>query len=459
MLCMFVGRKKELEVLKKYVDGPSGAFLLYGKRRVGKTALIKESLKNYSFLYFQCYENSIEFNLLQFENALINFGVIKERINATSFSQIFYILNLLNKPLYIVIDEYCYLSTYTDSKIIDSDFQNICDNYLTNIHLIICGSQIRIMSSLLNEGNPLYGRIHHSLLLEELNYVEASYFYPNKDLYDKVAFYSIFGGSPFVLKEIDSSLSLKENIMNTFLTIDNDVFNYASKILFTDLSPALSIKELCSFLKNGKNTLTEIETGLGVQKNGNMFKRLKTLIEMGLLDKTNPINKLDNPKLSTYELKDNAIRFFYTFVYSNISLLEVINKDTIYDNYIANTINKFISFRFEEQVRQYYSLLSLSGKRNDIINIGRYHYNDKANRKNGEFDVALKLSNNTYDIVEVKYYKPDRLLTKIEMFKEKEQVKRITELDVNSVHFLSVSGYEKKDESCIDPNDLYSFDF
>ena len=456
---MFVGRKEELRLLRKYIDQEPSVFLLYGKRRVGKTALIKEALKNRPFVYFQCYENSLAFNLEQFENTLILNGVIQDRIHANSFSQIFYYLNLLKKKFVIVIDEYSYLSTYTDNKIIDSDFQHICDNQLGNIHLILCGSQINIMSSLLNKENPLYGRIRNKLLLKELNYVEASYFYPNKSIHEKIAFYAVFGGSPFVLKEIDPSLSLKENIMNTYLSMDNDVFDYAYRVLFTGLSSSLNIKELCSFIKNGKNTLSEIEDGLNVLKNGTMFKRLKTLHELQLIEKTNPVNQLDNPKASTYELNDNAVRFFYTYVYPYISSLGIINKETIYDNYIAKSLITYISCRFEEQARKYFSLLSLLGYRKDIIQIGRYHYNDRIHKKNGEFDVAIKRIDGMYEIVEVKYFKEGHLLSKLMRQEEISQVRGISELEVSGIYFLCSSGYEDADDSCIDIHNLYDFDF
>ena len=456
---MFIGRKAELQQLQQYIGGEPSVFLLYGKRRVGKTELIKEALKGRPFIYFQCYENTLSFNLQQFEMTLIRNGAIKERINADSFSQIFYYLNLLDQKFVIVIDEYSYLSTYTDGRIIDSDFQNICDNHLSNIHLILCGSQINIMSSLLNKENPLYGRIKNKLLLKELNYVEASYFYPNKSIHDKIAFYAVFGGSPFVLKQLNPSLSLKDNIMNTFLSTDNDVFDYAYRVLFTGLSTSLNIKELCSFIKNGKNTLSEIEDGLHVLKNGTMFKRLKTLVELQLIEKSNPINQLDNPKASTYELNDNAVRFFYTYVYPILSSLEIINKETLYENYIAKSLTTYISYRFEEQARKYFSLLSILGLRKDILAIGRYHYNDRIRKRSGEFDVALKLVDGTYTMIEVKYFKEEHLLSKSMRMEEIRQVEEIREIDVQNVFFLCSSGYEDQDDRCIDPNSLYDFQF
>ena len=93
-----------------------------------------------------------------------------------------------------------YLKEINDSLMVDSMFQNIVDHHLSNLNLIISGSSIKTMKDLLIEGNPLFGRFDLTIKLPEFNYFEASQFYPNLTNYDKVAMYSVFGGSPFVNK-------------------------------------------------------------------------------------------------------------------------------------------------------------------------------------------------------------------------------------------------------------------
>ena len=92
---------------------------------------------------------------------------------------------------------------------VDSVFQDVFDNYSSNLNFIICGSEISMMNELLTEGNPLFGRFTKKICIEELNYIETSSFYENKSIMDKIAFYSIFGGSPYINSYIDNKDSLK----------------------------------------------------------------------------------------------------------------------------------------------------------------------------------------------------------------------------------------------------------
>ena len=116
-------------------------------------------------------------------------------------------------------------------------------------------------------------------------------------------------------------------------------------------------------------------------------------------------------------------------------------KDTFYDVCIRDKITTFISHRFEEIVKDYFSIAAKAGKLKDVINIGTYYYNNPVEKTNGEFDVVLKLKNEKYKIVEVKYYN-NKLLSTDEMDHEIEQIKKINELNIDSVAFVSTSGYE-----------------
>lgn len=131
------------------------------------------------------------------------------------------IMDLIISSLYlnIIIDEYPYLKVFEKSETIDSIFQNIIDNCIANISLFISGSHIGMMKNMLEEKNALYGRFYDIIKLNELNYKETETFYSNLKAYDKIALYSIFGGSPFVNNCINPNKTLKENILNTILNL------------------------------------------------------------------------------------------------------------------------------------------------------------------------------------------------------------------------------------------------
>ena len=452
---MFIGRIVEKEKIESFLESNKHTLLLYGKRRVGKTELIKQSFKNNEFVYFECGKNSVENNVKNFIEVLIENGCLPREYEATTFSSVFSTLHMIGKKINIVIDEYPYLYEFEDNKKIDSDFQNIIDNYLANVKLILCGSNVAVMSSLLEEGNALFGRFDDIIHLKELTYKDAQEFYPNVDVYTKIAYYAIFGGSPYLNLKIDPNKDLKTNIINNFLDEDSSCFKYCENLLFTDLPSSININAICTILKNGKKTCTEIENALNSAKNGGINKKLDLLVAMGLIKKYQPINKLGNFKATRYEINDNAIRFFYSFVYANKSILSIVGSNRFYEEYISDKLTTFISHRFEEIVRDYYSIAVKNGEYKDIINIGTYYYDNPIDKTNGEFDVALRLKDDTYKIVEVKYYK-NNLLKADEMKHEAGQIKKINEINISSVAFVCTSGYEDSNTfEVIDVNKMY----
>lgn len=445
---MFVGRSGELKELEDFVESASTkALLLYGKRRVGKTELLHHFFKTANkrkdsvirFVYYECTRDTLENNISSFCDVLISCGVLKQKIGFSGFDELFYFISHTANNLCIIIDEYPYLCEFADNRTIDSQFQKVIDNNLGSNKLIITGSNIAVMRSMLNEKNALFARFDKVIELKELSYLDSSLFYKDLPVYDKIGFYSVFGGSPFINTFINPNISLKENIKNTFLNTTSAVFLYCQHILFSDFSASININGICKVLKNGKKSCAEIENLLSMQKNGLMNKKLETLVQMSLLSKNQPINKKGNNKQTKYEICDNAIRFFYTFVYENKSLLNTIGAEQFFNIYIKEKLNTFISYRFEEICRTYFSLLVKDGKLSNVADIGTYYYDDPKAKTNGEFDVALKLNEGSYTIAECKYYKQGNRLTLLQMKQEAAQVSSITKLNIDSICFISTS--------------------
>ena len=451
---MFFHREKELEEINDELKDKSKKIVIYGKRRVGKTSLIKKVMEGKeNFIYFECIQDTIEENLKLLKMILNKTINIPSYVSFESFEQVFEYINSLNTKYNIIFDEYPYLKKVNNSNRIDSVFQNIFDNYSDNLNFIICGSEINMMNELLTEGNPLFGRFTKKIYISELNYLEASSFYPNKSIMDKIAFYSVFGGSPYINSFIDKNETLENNIKRLLLDEQSPVYNYADSLLISDAINSLQAKKIIAFISNGKKRYSEIESHIDLEKTGKIAKSLKSLVTIKLLKKTYPMNKSNDDKKAYYEINDNVLRFFYTYVYGKNSLIVSLGADNFYDGYIKDSLIGFISHRFEEIVRNFYSILSVNGKLNGVRNIGTYYYDDPINKKNGEFDVALEFKD-YLKIIEVKYYK--NKLTLKEMNKEVEQIKNLkTNLKVEYA-FVATSGYETCEYECLDVNCLYN---
>ena len=401
---MFIGREKELALLQQDYIGK--AAMVYGKRRVGKTTLIQKALKSSSYrtVYFECLKGTMQDNISGFVQELVRAKILPVPLNFGTLQDVFAYLNALPEKIVVVIDEYPYLKAMNDSATVDSIFQNIIDNRLVNIELILSGSHIGMMKDALQEKNALYGRFAVTIKLNELNYLEAAKFYPDKTPYDKAAHYAVFGGSPFVNQALQPTATIRENIISTILNPMSAVYLYASQLLLSDYSVKINAERIFSVIGNGKKRYTEIEDKLDVKKTGNLSKQIKSLIDLEIIARNSPINKIGDNKKSTFEINDNLLRFYFTFIYKNASALQVLGAEAFYDEYIAPALTDFISRRFEGICRDYFSHQVRSGKMKGVRNIGSYYYDDPAHRKNGEFDVALEFADG-YEIYETSVYK------------------------------------------------------
>ncbi len=286
---------------------------------------------------------------------------IPSYVSFTSFEQAFDYLNGLNRKFAVVFDEYPYLKKMNDQKTVDSVFQDVFDNYSSNLNFIICGSEISMMGELLKEGNPLFGRFTKTIYVGELNYIEASSFYTSKSIMDKIAFYAIFGGSPYINAFIDESDSLENNIKRLFLDEGSPVYAYTDSLLISDAVNSLQAKKIIAFIGNGKKKYSEIESHIDPEKTGKIAKSLKSLLSIKLLKKTYPVNRPTDDKKAYYEINDNVLRFFLHLCLWPQFMIVSIGKDSFYEAYTKDSLVTFISHRFEEIARDYFSLLSAKG--------------------------------------------------------------------------------------------------
>lgn len=448
---MFVGRKKYLDKLQKLFKQNRAQVLIYGKRRIGKSELIREACKKVdkTVIYFECLKDTLSINVEAFIKELMRLGVINYQIHFDRFDDLFAFLDTLNLSLIVVIDEYPYLKEYNNTDAIDSMFQKIIDQYLKHIVLVVSGSHMSMMKNLLQEKNALYSRFDYVINLNELDYREASEFYPELSPYEKVAFYSVFGGSPYVNKYLVSSQSLEDNILTLLLDENTAIYQYVDSLLISDLTNTSNAQRILAFLANGRRRYRELEDKLDSQHKGNLSKMLKPLLDMGIVKKIYPINKDNDSKKAFYEISDNILRFYYTYIYQNKSAFNNLPAKVFYDNYVKSSLIIFIAHRFENIAQQYLSL-----NINHIKAIGTYYYDNPKENSNGQFDVALKIDD-YYDLVEVKYHQ--KPLTQKEINNEIKQIKAIKEIKIKNIGFVSINGFDKSETYPyqIDGNDLY----
>lgn len=456
---MFVGREKELAVINNFLNG-KGALLVYGLRRIGKTTLIQKALDNNKrkYVYFECQKTDEK------KNVSLLVDLLKEQIDFIdaefdSFLSLIKEFNKRYKDYVLVIDEYSLIKQfYFQSKKpgygekadeLDSEFQTIIDQHTSNINLILSGSSIHIMKQLTEHKNPLYGRFVREISLSQFDYLDAKKMLPNLSNTDLISFYSVFGGSPYVLQRVNDTQSLKDNICNLILDENGQLRTHLRNNVINELENDIDLHEILDVIKNGSKKYNEIESQAHISTSGLLDKKLTKLLELDIIEARYPIGKENDKKKKYYQIKDNLLKFYYAYVFRQDNRISLLSPARYYEIYIEPSTKEYISRRFENIIRDYFSISISKGKYKEVIDIGSYFTGDS------EFDCVLKKNNNKYSVYEVKYLSKPMTINK--QLEEIEQVKNIKGLDIDVIGFVSSSGFANKLENIeyIELNDIF----
>lgn len=454
---MFLKREAEVKSLKSFLESSTTtAALIYGVRQIGKSSLILESAKDLpDVLYFEALESPFEENMVQLTRKASKQLALPALV-ADDMISFFDNLRFFNRRFIIVIDEYQYLKRSFRKGNLDSHMQSVIDSLKgSNIKVILSGSYVSDMKELLEKTNPLFNRFQLIIHLKEMDYYDAASFYPELPAKDKVAFYSVFGGSPNALSLIDPGKSLKENIKVLLLDDNAPLKFYMEFVLFNELRKAQAANAVLDVIKNGKLRFSEILNKLNGVEEKNLNRQLNILLNIDVIEKEKPINVKEDKRKTFYAISSNLTRFYYAYVFANTDEIKRLGSETFYNNHIAQSIKTFISYRTESIARSYFSRKSKQGLLDEVLDIGTYWYDDKEKKMNGEFDCVIKRKD-SYDIYEVKNLESKLSDTMIN--KEIDQIRKIEGIRIGRIGFISVSGFENKIDGIeqISGEDLYT---
>lgn len=457
---MFYGREAERKKLNTmfHSDGQKIS-LIYGRRRIGKSELIKQVLKGTDLksIYYECKQTTEQNNVDSLSE------LIGEAFNfpKPAFENIENLLRFLfksseQKPLILVLDEYSYLRE--NVKGLDSILQSVIDSYkdTSKIKLIICGSYVDTMKALLAKQNPLYGRIDLTINLKPMDYYDSALFYSDFSDEDKVRLFSVFGGIPYYNRLIDAQKSVRENIIDLIASPGARLENEVSMYLNSEISKTTNANEVFEALAKGFSRYKDLLNQSNVSSGPALVDILDKLIRMDVVAKEAPINDENNRKKSGYFISDNLSLFYYKYIFRNISRMNLMDSDIFYDKYIAADFEtKYVPKIFESICRQYLIRKNRKGLMDEIFEkIGKYYYDDPIEKKNGEFDIVT-LDDNGYIFYESKFRKDP--ITESMIQNEIRQVQQ-TGLKCYKYGFFSKTGFlcePKEDRILIDLNELY----
>lgn len=353
MIRKFLDRKRELEFLEKQYETPGKQLIiLYGRRRVGKTELIKEFISDKPSIYFLADQRGTTSNARRFIAKIVRYFGEDIELKVNNFDDAFRYFNdkleSREKPV-IAIDEFSYLVKEDSS--IPSVFQLVWDEILEKeVFLILCGSLVSMMKEeTLSRKSPLYGRRTGQWKLKPLKFKYISYFFPNYDISEKITTFSILGGIPAYLVQFDPSKGVTENIRNENLKKGRFLFEEVGLLLREELREPGRYKSILEAMAKGNTRLTDIANEAGM-KAKDLPRYLGILRDLDLVEKQYPVTK-SHPKRGIYKIKDNYFRFWFRFISPRRGEVEIGNQDRVLEA-IKEDLDHYISFIFEDICKQ-----------------------------------------------------------------------------------------------------------
>lgn len=403
---MFIGRKRELDALNRLYGSDRFEFVvLYGRRRVGKTALINRFIEGKAAIYFMGVESNEKQNLANFSTSILEYGsgIAAETSFLSYQAALEYVFRLSERSRVILaIDEYPYVARASGS--FASTLQRLIDQYkdTSKMMLILCGSSMSYMEDhVLAYKAPLYGRRTAQIKLLPFDFEEACQYFERFSSEEKALAYGIAGGTPQYLLQIDDRLSMEENIKRMYLDTTSALYEEPINLLKQEVREPAVYTAIITAIATGASRMSDISDKVG--ENTNVCAAyLKNLISLGIVLKELPYGETASKK-TIYAIADHMFRFWYRFVPENASLISRGAADLVFRR-IAPHLSDYMGKVFEDICAQYLWKLLLTGKSPVAFSsLGRWWGNDPIRKSQAEIDIMGEQDANTALFAECKW--------------------------------------------------------
>ena len=444
---MFIGRKEELRKLEKLWHSEKFQHpVIYGRRRVGKTALIREFIKGKESIFFTGIESSGQQNLENLSRAI--FSTAQQGVMPVfqTFQEAFeYVFRLsMEKRLVFAIDEYPYLAKAYPA--VSSILQKLIDEYKdsTKLFLILCGSSMSFMEEqVLGYQSPLYGRRTAQMKILPFDFFEAIEYFQKFSPFEMAAVYGIVGGTPQYLLQMKDSLSLEDNLKKSLLEPSSYLFEEPSNLLKQEIREASTYNAIISAIASGSSRLSEIASKARLESSA-CSSHLNKLIALGLIRKEEPFMEKTTRK-TIYAVEDPLFRFWYRFIPSHISLLQ----NGMIDLVCARIMEQFSQYMgqvFEEICKQWLWRQNRQGLLPfTFLSLGRWWGSDPRKKIEAEIDIAASDGENSLLFCECKWTNEPVNASVLEMLVERSYL-----LTATNRHYIvfSKSGFTDGCREC-----------
>ena len=357
----FVNRRDELALLNGALDAASDTlFVLYGRRRVGKTALLQKVSRKRKALFFTADMGSRADQLASFANALA-LGLGEPEWAGVSFRGWEQALRICierakRERWVLILDEFQHLVTADRS--LPSILQRLWDTEISKsqLSIILCGSYVSFMErQVLGAQNPLFGRRTGQLALGPLRFRDAARFFPARSAIDRMWNVGTIGGIPAYLRLFDPDLTLRDNVSNAVLRVGAPLLDEPRFLMMEELREPQVHFSICRALAYGHGRPNAIAQAAGLTGKGNIASYLSSLRELRFVERRVPatVRNPERSRMGLYRLSDPFLRFWFRFVLPNRSSLEAGDYALLWKRKIRPHLAQHVSVAFEDACREY----------------------------------------------------------------------------------------------------------
>ncbi|MFA4700943.1 ATP-binding protein [Pyrococcus kukulkanii] len=429
---MFVNRKDELNFLESlYSSNKKEVLILYGRRRVGKTELIKRFIKDKNAIYFLADRGSLRANAKRF---YLEASEVLDlpRVGVEDFREAFELIKLkAPERIIVVIDEFPYL--LLSDKNTPAVFQHIIDEILDDrFFLILCGSIIGLMEGLMSYKNPLYGRRTAQLKLKPLNFFHVREYFRKTPIENVVRIYSVTGGVPMYFR-LFTGENFEEELLRNAFSPTSILYEEPEFTLREELGDVHRYYLILEAIAHGKHKVSEIAQFAGIEAK-DMPKYLRVLTSLELIRREVPVTEPERSKKARYYLNDNFLAFWFRFVKPNKSKIEIGTFEMNWDDF-----NAYVGKAFEGVAKEF--LIEMNKRKGlpfKFSKIGRWWH------KGEEIDIVA-LGDDKALLVEVKWKEIDRRGVR-RVVRELERKATLLDLNVEEYYGIFAKRIKEKDE-------------
>jgi AAA+ ATPase superfamily predicted ATPase len=393
---MFVARVKELSILEDaYASDAFQMVVVYGRRRVGKTRLLQEFCATKPrVVYFTARETSANRNLQLLSEALLD-----APDPAAGTSPVYPSMDAVlraafargrDERLVLVIDEFPYLAASNPE--VPSLLQELVDKNhdSSRLMLILCGSSMSFMEhQVLGHQSPLYGRRTAQIRVEPFDAMDAALMLPGADPVRTVELYSLVGGVPLYLEQLNATRTTEWNICHRMLGQGRFLYAEPENFLLQEVrSPAL-YNAVTDAVASGCTRANDIASACGMSSSA-VASYLSSLAELGVVGRFEPVGP-HGRKDVRYHLTDNLFRFWHTFVPRYGTLVDAGMETDAARRIVRRDLSTYVGHTFEVVCRQWVRRQMASGAI-DILPraLGSWWGTDPARRERTDVDVVVK---------------------------------------------------------------------